>query len=129
VEDVTPCTLNPVESVPAELGEPLVVDSEVMAELMEDGPANLVTQLGFGKPHVQVRATEDDDPVGESAPVVAGTFLETHPFIYPESVAKRRGGILFHENVEVVDLGYDPVGQVLKDLVDCTLEFGTIHQR
>jgi hypothetical protein len=99
-----------MESVPAELCEPFVVDSEVMAQLMEDGPANLVTQIGFGKSHVQVGATEDDDSVGESAPIITGTFLETDPFIYPESVAEGGGGLLLHENMEVVDLGHHPIG-------------------
>jgi hypothetical protein len=46
------------------LAEPVVVDAEMVGDLVDDGPADLVRDLGFGAADGADRLAVDGDAVG-----------------------------------------------------------------
>jgi circadian clock protein KaiC len=78
---------------PAELVQPGVVDAEMMADLVHDGPAHLLDDLRLGAAYRADREPVDGDPVGQHAGVVRRAAGERHSLIETEQ-AGRASGVL-----------------------------------
>jgi hypothetical protein len=56
------------EVLPAEFAEPVVIDAEVVGDLVDDGPADLVGDLLLGLAGRTDLPAVDGDPVGQHPP-------------------------------------------------------------
>lgn len=106
--------------------KPVVVDPEVMGHLVEDCLAYLGRQLLRPAGMAKMLFAEDADAVGCRGEVVHAAVFEHDSLVEPEKVGAalslgRRRTIL-NNDVKVVDLVDDPLGEFVEDTVDDTLE-------
>ncbi len=110
---------------PAEFVEPGVVDSEVVAELVKDGLADLCAQLIVGKFEPQVRSVENRDLVGHGAPVVFA-LGERDALVDPQQVVMAPalfvGWFVFDDEDEVVHRVDHPLRERLNYVIDYLFE-------
>src|SRR5665647_424115 len=112
-----------VLSVPAELVQSLVVDTEVVRDLVHHGDCYLLQDLLAGLTHAQRRTPEDGDPVRECprgpAAVAPG---QRRAVVHAEQLWVVRGRFVLNEEDHVVhegkQLGGDVVERVSHGLVE-----------
>ena len=83
--------------------EPVVVDAEVVAELVDDGDGDLLDELLTGVDDVLQRQPVDRDLIRQRAVVFAGPLGERDPFVKPQDA----GGIeviVLGDNRDVIDV-------------------------
>jgi hypothetical protein len=73
-----------------ELAQPGVPDPEVVAHLVDDGPSDLLDDLGVGGAHRADGLPVDRDPVGQGAGVVPRTAGQGHSLVEPEQTRGAR---------------------------------------
>ena len=66
-------------ALPAEFCEPVVVNTEMVGDLMDDGPADLVRDLLPGLADGADRRAIDGDPVGEDTRIIRRTAGQRMP--------------------------------------------------
>jgi hypothetical protein len=103
-----------------------VIDSEVVGELVQDGAAHFEAQLLRGQAHGEVGPHEDGDGVGHGAEVVDSAFEQRDAGIEAEQAGAfgivLLGRPVLDDDLEVVDSGDYPGGQLGEGLVDPPLE-------
>jgi hypothetical protein len=109
-------------SVPVELDQPLVADSEVMRELVQDDAANLAAQaFGIRAVEAHERRTVDRDLVRQDAAVVTATPRERYALI--EAEQRLSGGRLFlDDDVDVRDLSAELLRKRIERVLDEPVE-------
>ena len=79
--------------LPAEFPEPVVVDAEMVGDLVDDGTADLVSDLLFGAAGRADRLAVDGDAVGQHSRVLRRAAGERDALVEPEQ-ARRSGAML-----------------------------------
>lgn len=108
-------------SAPPDFVQAFVAHTEVMADFVKDGLADLFAETGLGEPHPKVGLPVDGDLVGHRPEVVIATVGQHDAFVEPKEVAVFfdliRARPFFYNHVEVVDALDHPLGQFGEDLV------------
>ena len=116
------------DSIPAQFGQSLVVDAQVMGHFMKHRPPDFCLEFGTFEAEFEVWTPEDDDLVRHHAEVVT-SLAERDPFIDTQDIPELLGGMLLDHHGQVVDLVDDPTGQLLEHPVDDLFEFVKSHER
>ncbi len=111
----------------------IVIDTEVMADLVEDCSPDLPAESSRREPQGEVGLAEDRDLVGHGPKVVIATVGKHYPFIKAEQVAVLldlgAARMFLDYDPQVVDLIDDPLGQLSEDVVYYGFELGSVHGR
>src|SRR5450631_2654189 len=102
--DAVPCELIadlrmwPADS-PTELAQPRVADPEVMTNLVNDRPPNLLDDLGIAVAHRADGTPVDRDPVRQGAGVERRPTRQWHPLVEPQEAG--RATVVLHSDGHV----------------------------
>lgn len=122
-------------SVPAEFGEAVVFDTEMVSDFVDDGAGNLAAEFGAVGEFVEERAAIDGDAVGETVEV-AGAFgkrragVETEDgFVgrYAEFIEEFIAGVVLDDDLDVVEVRPELGGDHLQRFGDDLLKFAVGH--
>lgn len=74
-----------------------------------------------------MRLAEDDDAVGNCAPVIGAPFRERDSLVNTESTSQIGRRVLFNDEVKIIELFSNPSWEVIQDAIDYRLEFVPVH--
>jgi hypothetical protein len=106
--------------LPAQFVEPVVIDAEEVADLVDDGPADLVGDLIDGVAQRADRPAVDGDAVRQHHGVLAATVGEGNALVQPEQA--RRPVVVLDHHGDVVQQPPEPLGQPVQRRGDHVLE-------
>ena len=106
--------------LPAEFVEPVVIDAEEVADLVDDGPADLVGDLIDGVAQRADRPAVDGDAVRQHHGVLAAAVGEGNALVQPEQA--RRSVVVLDHHGDVVQQPPKPLGQPVQRRGDHVLE-------
>src|SRR6478736_4424380 len=91
---------------PTERAQPRVTDPEVVTNLVNDRPPNLLDHLGVALAHRADGAPVDRDPARQDASVERGSMRQRHPSVEAQqargaAVVLHRDGHVAHEFTEL----------------------------
>src|ERR1700749_2376375 len=107
-------------ALPAELGEPVVVDAEMVGDLVDDGAADLARDLVFRAADDADRQAVDRDAVGQHPGVLGGAAGERDTLVEPEQPGRAR--VVFHGHGDVAHQPAEFRGQAVERRGDHLLE-------
>ena len=110
----------PPAPLPAELVQAPVVDAEVMADLMDDGPPHLLYHFGLTVADGADRLPVDDDPIWQRPGVVRRAPGQRNTAVEPEQT--RRSGVVIDRDRHVAHHPTEAGRQAVEGLGDHVLE-------
>src|SRR6185312_12891606 len=119
-DSATPRNSSAARVLPAEFGEAIVVDAEVVGDLVHDRPADLVGDLLLGTADGADLQAVDGDPVGQHPGVVRGAVGERDALVEPEQAG--RTGVVLDDHRDVAHQPAEIFGQAVQRGDDHLLE-------